>query len=595
MTLTQMAVIIGIVTFGIYALSLRDAFVSLDDGLLIYQNFAVLSLTPHTLLRIFTSYDPELYVPLTLFTYQLNHLVGGLSPIGYHLVNLLLHIGNAILVLLVVEHLSHRRLIAFICALLFAIHPIQVEAVAWAAARKDVLAAFFGLSSMLLYLVHRERGSKKFLWWGILCFGLGLLSKVSIITLPVVFLLIDWKDGRASKWNALKEKIPYGLLFFIFAAIAIYGKTQVLGSSGFVLNVLLAAKSTAFYLWKMIAPIGFSVIYPQSMPVLLTDSTIALSLLFCLTLVMLLCWMLVKGTYREVAFTLGLYLLFLVPNATNFYKNGFLFFASDRYAYLASIGVFYLFAMVTARLLERPRWSAVASAFFGCVVVVCLAITPLQARTWLDSEVLYRNVIALYPDSALAHNNLGDVLVKAGREPEAIPEFQKALQLDPHMMSAHINMGDVFKRKGDLSSAEVEYKAAVQSIEAKASLNLDEFAPYYFLGELYEQTGNQNACLVQFQRAVERGPNYAETHYNLALKYHKFGHVDEAAAEYAKAIALDPTALPARYHFSALLSENGHLDEAVLQLQAIVAVDPQYEEAAKHLAAIERIRRGGNQ
>src|SRR3989338_4884726 len=174
---------------------LHNGFVSIDDGLLITKNAAVQSLNPRTLWHIFTSYDPELYIPLTLFTYQMEWALAGAQPILFHLTNILLHIGSGIFLFLLLRRIFSVEIIAFFGALIFLLHPLHTEAVALAAARKDVLSAFFFLGSLYFYERSRQEKKEVFPWWSFAFFLLALLSKVTVVLLPILLILLDWRRG----------------------------------------------------------------------------------------------------------------------------------------------------------------------------------------------------------------------------------------------------------------------------------------------------------------------------------------------------------------------------------------------------------------
>jgi hypothetical protein len=204
-------------------------FVNWDDGTLVYANPIVMELTGWSALKAaFTSYDPELYIPLTFLTYQIEHALVVLHPALYHLTNVCLHIGNTLLVYWLLLLLSRgRRDIAFLTALLFALHPINAEAVSWVSARKDLLSGFFALASSIAYLRSRTR----FPWPSVLLFLCALLSKVSVVLLPPVFLLFDWLLNDHVTRRDIVRKWPFALLSSLFIAVALLGKTSNLSGN----------------------------------------------------------------------------------------------------------------------------------------------------------------------------------------------------------------------------------------------------------------------------------------------------------------------------------------------------------------------------
>ncbi len=567
--------------------ALVHEFVTLDDGLLITKNPAVMAMTPQTLWYVFTHYDPELYIPLTFLSYQVDHLLWGLNPVGFHLSNLLLHAGSAAALAYLTLRLTGSRLMAIVVSLLFALHPLNTEAVLWAAARKDLLSTFLGLLSCITFLRYRESAEKKWYRLTVMVFVLALLAKVSVVILPLLFFLYDRVTGRRS---GAREYAPLGALMALFVTIALIGKTAVLQSSGPATTMLLAMKSALFYFQSTVWPQGLTVIYPQATPVTFTGTEFLLPLIVVLG-TLAAAAVLWKKKPAAAALIL-LYFIALAPNSTNFLKNGMLFFASDRYAYIAAIAVFSAVAWIIA-FLDR-RGSAMVSAVSGGVAVLILLIlclvSTVQAGTWRDSEALYRRVLAVYPQSALAWNNLGDVLMKAGRKEEAMSAFDSAVAADSGLIAAHLNRGDAYRVMGRLPEAEAELRIAVDLAENKTIGNLEELGAYYFLGRALDEAGKTDEALAMFARAVERLPQAAEPHYNLGIMLQKHGRTEEALLEFLRTVKLEPLYIAGWYHAAGILAEQGKLEEAEIALERVVELDPGYEKAMEHLKGIRAMR-----
>lgn len=565
---------------------LRSDFVSFDDGLLITKNVVVQALNARTVFHAFTMYDPELYIPLTFLSYQITHALFGMNAVAFHAGNAFLHLFTVAGVYCVARRLAGDGRVAFFSALIFALHPINVETVMWAAARKDALASCFAIFS-LLCMLRASDGETRFGWTAAtLLFALGLLSKVSVITLPFVFLAIEWSRGRL-RWPLPKVLWIHWVLCILFGVIAVLGKTGNLASSSLAETLLLISKSTLFYVLKMVLPFGFSVIYPQPRPVVLTDPFILISLLFLAGLTVV-AWMMRKRL-PGVSSGILIMALFLAPNGTNFLKNGFLYFASDRYFYLAQLPLIFLVVFALFQLVDHyvRREHVFNLVTLVLTVSVLGMLSFVQSQTWQTSQNMYRNVLANYPDSALALNNLGSYEEKAGRLDVAEKLFRKALKNDPTQMSANINMGNLENERGNLKEAEQHYLTAIATIEKKPFVTQEDLAPYYLLGEFYGNVGRRDDALKTFARAVERSPNNPDAHYNLGLQFQLQKRNAEAIAEFAKTAEVDPTYLDARYHLASLLAESGRLPEAIAQLEEIVKLVPTYGKAAEHLAKMK--------
>lgn len=584
-----LAAIAGGAALVLYAYpALVNDFVTFDDSVLITRNAAVQRFTLSAVWYFFTSYDPELYVPLTMLSLQLTHAVFGLQPWAFHLGNLALHMISSSMVFLIAERLTGSRGRSLFLAVVFAVHPLNTETVLWAAARKDVLAATFGLVSFWAFLRLEETHERRF---AVLCFStfaLGLLSKVSIVTLPVLFVLMTLMQGERIK-KSLLRLWPYFALAMVFGVIALFGKRGILESSGTAETIILTIRSLGWYIAKVFAAWDFAVIYPAVRPVTV-DALTLVSAAMLLGLAAL-AWFLRK---RLPLFTLGIvwYVLFVLPNSTNYLKNGFLYAASDRYAYLAMIGILLAFMELARLASDRMRVPSIVQGSVGFVVVLALSFSTLvQAQTWRTSETMYRNVLRRSPQSTLALTNLAVVLrSELGRDAEGEMLIREALHIDPQMVQALVNMGQIEKDKGKIDLAQEYFERAVAVLDAKNQrfFGLDDLGAYYFLSEVLEAKGDREGALRALQQAVKRAPQLAEPHHNLALMFQKLGRTDEAIPELVKAIRLEPTYIHSPYILAAILAERGYLEEARELLLRVIDINPGYEKARQHLQGIDQ-------
>ena len=575
---------LAVLCLAVYGPHVANDFVSIDDGLLIYNNPVIQELTARSVGYTFKTYDPELYVPLTLISYQIEHAVFGLWPAGYHATNLLLHIGNVLLVFALVTMLVRHRSVGFVVALLFAVHPIQTETVLWAAARKDVLSSLFFLASACLYMRYRASDKPSAYWWSVVVFLLSLLSKVSGLFLPFVLLGIDWVQGRTWTKQVFLEKIPYLVLTFIFGLVAVGGKSQALGEFSMWERALLLCKSIAFFLQQLLVPLRFSVIYPQLSPVTVSAPEFFVPLIVMIALGLATLWLLWKGRNRLATFCLLFFFGMLVPSFSTFYKNGFLFFASDRYVYLASIGIFVLLALALQWIATRAKSAELIGGLLSMAAVVVLGSkTSAQGTTWKDSEALYRNVIVQYPGSAMAHNNLADVLRRQDRLGEAEAEIKEALRLDPQNLAAHVNAGLFREARGDIKAGIDYLRAAVAITDKKPEITIDDAGVYFTLAQMLERAGERDAALDIYKHVTEKGPRIGDAFHNYGLALEQRGRTAEAIAAYNHALTLNSGLLASHYHLAGLLAAQGRLPVAIAHLEKIVAINPGYEKAAEHL------------
>ncbi|MDD5751517.1 MAG: tetratricopeptide repeat protein [Candidatus Peribacteraceae bacterium] len=611
-------------TFLVYATSLRNAFVRWDDGLLIYENPALRAITPTTLKMIFTTYDPELYIPLTFLTYQIDFLIGGTHATIYHLQNLLWHTLNALLVAWFVTLLSRRGWAGILCGLLFALHPLHTEAVAWASARKDVLSTFFLLSSLIAYLYYRAAPRRTLFYTSVGLFALGLFAKVTILTLPVLLLLMDWRDRRTWNTEMITEKIPFFALTIAFAVIAWIGKTGVLGASTLMEKILMIPVSTLFYLQKLFLPIGLSVLYPFTGALTLSRPDVLLPFL-ALIILLVLMPVTLRWT-REIAFGTLFFLITLSPSLLNFAKGNALYFASDRYAYVPSIGILFLATLLAAHLRERSlQWQRTIQ--WGSAIVLCLfgILAFRQSLVWKDSTALFENALAHYPSSFVAQNNLGNVarysgdearaialyeqalasMQEAGREGPGIERaesktlanlasakreqgdpaaaqaaYNRALTLDPENTTAILGLGIIAGLEGRTAEAEASYRRAIAIAPDAATAHLN-------LGALLVGQGRLSEGIAEYRTTIALNPFYPQAQFNLGIALEKIGKDAEAADAYGEAINLQPKFTAARLNLGILLYNRKKIDEAVEQFEAILHYDPANRQAGAALRQIQ--------
>ena len=454
---------IALLTTVVYAQIVTHGFVSWDDYALIVENPIIRGLTWQNFQAAFTSYDPELYVPLTTLSYQLNYAIAGLSPWMYHATNLLLHLLNIVLVGWVALKLSNKHWIALICALLFALHPINVETVAWASARKDLLSGFFFLLSILCYLQNsRFRIQNSWRWYAVslIAFAAGLLSKVSIVPLPLILLLLDWRAGEKLTLRGLGRYVPFAALTFVFLSIGFAGKVT---ESAFLGDqLLIGARSVLLYISKLFIPMHLSPFYPYTKAISILTPDILASVLLVLALTGLCVWALKKS--REPLFAWLWFLLLIAPSIGNMARghNELLdvYIGSDRYAYLAALGIFWLVAFSFEML--RTRWPKPSLGLLGIVTVLLGVLSYRQAMTWKDSESLFRHAVEASPNSYVAHTNLGTILVQQGDIEGGVEEYQTALRIRDDA-TTYYNLGLIYEAQGQIDEAIASYRWAVHA------------------------------------------------------------------------------------------------------------------------------------
>jgi len=595
--------VLALVTFLTYAYSLGNDFVTYDDDLLVYQNPNVLEFSPQTVTAIFTTYDPELYVPVTLLSYQLERAVFGLNPFIFHFTNLLLHIGSVLLVFWIALRLSQLRMsersafwIAVTTSALFAFHPINTEIVAWIAARKDILSGFLFFASLALYLRFSDSGKRRDYVLSLVVFALALGAKVSVILLPFVLLFVDWFIRRAINWRTLREKSPFFLLSFIFGIIALFGKEAQLAGLTLIENILLAARGVSFYLGKLVWPTKLSVFHPQSYPI----ATLSLELIVPFLVLLLLIGVAAAFLRRRsvIFFGLTFFLTMLIPTFATFWKNGFIYFASERYGYTALFGIFFLASFLLVprllNLLERKSRLEIPTMVGGMVLCLVLAFASAsQAETFRDGETLLRHALQFHPDSTHALNNLGTTLYQSDLLDEALEMYEQALEIDSRLPQVHTNRGLILLKQGNSMEAIKAFRNAIEFKPLHRGLLEDELQCYFLLSELLEKRGNSAEAMRLLKQAVEVGEQYFTPHYNLGIRYQGLKQSEKAYEEFKKAVAISSRDKDAQYRLAAVAAETGRLDEAVIALKKVVRLDSDYGKAREHLENLEEMVKRG--
>lgn len=556
------ALIMIIASCAAFGASVSYGFLTFDDSYLVVNNLAVRGPTPANLWRAFTSYDPELYIPLTLVSYQLNYLLAGLHPAFWHFTNLVLHGLNASLVSCIAYLLLRERRIALFTGLLFAVHPLNTEAAVWVAARKDLLSTLFLFGSIALFLRSRESGTG--LTASIALYACAALSKSSVITLPLVLpVLVLLKEGRVDTKRLTRDLWPYALIAGATGIVALFGKARVVGSVTAVETVLMAAKSTVFYLEKIVRPLDLTVIYPYQKAITLASPDffvplVVLGLLFGAAAML----------YRRTSWpllSLLLFVLTIAPSYLNFQKGSQTFFAVDRYAYAGMIWILILLSAVAALLTERR--SGRVRLFLAAAVIGLLGwASAMQTAYWKHDIVLLERTLSLYPESVAARTGLSAAYREAG-----MPEKEEQVLQDGLTYSDDIalilGLGSVRARQGRTAEAETLYLGALSG-------NPDHPEPYFYLGSLREAQGDPDAALEKYLKAASLDPSYTAAFNNagaILLDQEKYAEAEEM---YRSALEWNPDFFEARYNLFQVLELQKRGDEAFPHLEIAYSLNP---------------------
>ena len=529
------------------------------------------------------------YWPLVYTTFWLEHKLWGFDPTGYHIVNVLLHLANTLLL----WHLLRRLAVpgAWVVAAVFAVHPLHVESVAWVIERKDVLSGLFYLSAVLAYMRFVEQPSRGRYAGALALYAAGMLSKSIVVTLPVALLIWHWwKQGRVTATD-LWRLVPFFAVGLVIAVgdLSFYQSVEPL-SLGYSLaeRTLIAARALWFYAGKLLWPTNLAVVYP------LWDIRVADPL----------AW-----GYLIAAVALAVALWHFRPQIGRGPLAGALFFAvtlspvlgfvdyrymqyafvADRFQYLAGIGV--MAVVIGAATFGVCRlsnlWQKGAMGGAAVVVVVLGLLTWRQANIWRDDETLNRHITALNPQARNAHFNLGQTLYQQGRYEEALAAYRVAAEQAPDDFEIHANLGWVLNALGRFEEAETHLRRVLtlNPQERDARLNLG--------ATLYEQRRYEEALAVT-RVTIEQNPDFPEGHINLGVIFNALGRFEEAEKHLRHALALNPQNVALFQRLAEALTPQGRYEEAIDVLAEATALTPDSTQAAKlHFLMGETARENG--
>jgi tetratricopeptide (TPR) repeat protein len=529
----------------------------------------------------------EQYYPLLHSFFWVQHKLWGNAPLGYHIVTQLLHTGSAVLFALVLQRLAVPG--AWLAAVLFALHPVHVQSVAWITEQKNTLSLVFYLAAALTYLRFDETRRGRIYTGATLLFLLSLLCKTVTATLPAALLVVLWwRRGRLEWRRDFRPLLPWLVLGTAAGIFTAWVEQEYVGARGerfdlpWLERILVAGRAFWFYLGQVVWPFRLNFVYPRWIP----DAGIGWQWLHPLAALALtgVLWRL-RHRSRVPLAVLLLFAgsLFPVLGFVNLY--GALYsWVWDHWQYLPDLAPLALLAAALTLVRDRlpPGWRYLGSISIGLLVLGLGVLTWRHTATFRTEETLYRTTIAGNPAAWMAHNNLANLLAaQPGKETEAIAHYEEALRLRPAHADAHVNLGNLLARlPGRQAEARGHFEAA---------LRLRPHHPEthnYFASLLATQQGFQADALAHYTTALRLNPYYAEAHNNLAgLLAGWSGRQTEAIAHYEQALRLKPDLAEAHNNFANLLATlPGRWAEAIDHYEQALRLNPAFPQAHNNLA-----------
>jgi tetratricopeptide (TPR) repeat protein len=518
----------------------------------------------------FTVSTPD-YYPMTFSLFWLECRLWANHPVGYHLVNVLLHAFSAVLLWRVFQRLNLPG--ALLAAALFALHPVNVESVAWISEGKNTLSMFFYAGTVLCWLKFEDSGRRR--WYGLALagFALALFSKTAVAPLPLVLLgMAWWRRGRVG-WKDVRNAVPFFVMAAALGLVTVWFQnhraigSEVVRTDGFWSRLAGAGWAVWFYLYKAVLPVNLPFVYPRWQ----IDARNVLSYipLVMLAAAFVLCWRCRRRWGKALFFGLAYFVVMLLP-VLGFLNIYFMRYSlvADYWQYFAIIGPIAL----AAAIIRRPVVAAALLLALG-------ALTWKQCGMYANVETLWQTTLRLNPNCWMAHYNFGNALLQNGSADEAIVHFQKALEIKPDYDEACNNLGNALVQKGRMDEAIACYQKALQ-------INPDNATAHHSLGTVLRQKGRVDEAITQFQQALQISPDLAEAHNNFGNALLQKGRVDEAIAQYQKALQINPALEGAYNNLGNALLQKGKVDEAIAQYQKALHFKPDYAEAHNNLGYV---------
>lgn len=595
-------IILSLVTLGSYYPSLDNKITSWDDEFYLNTNPYLKDLSFENIKTLFDTdtYYMGNYHPLSMISLSVDYAIGGedakgnINPFMYHFTNILLHLLISLSIFWFVYLLLKKFNIAVLAALLFGVHTLHVESVAWISERKDVLYSLFFVLSLVAYVKYIDLQKTKYYILSLLLFLLSLFSKGQAVSLAVTLILIDYLRGRKLlNKKLILEKLPYFIFALIFGLIAIGAQKQseaLVDEQGYDFMQRIAIASYAFmmYVKELILPVNLSAINPY--PDIIHQTVPALYYLMIIpasAIVFLFFW-LIKKQKKTAAFAIGFFivniflLLQFIPVGSAIH--------SDRYAYIPSIGYVILIAFFLFKIIDRsPKNKQIVYGLSGVYLVILSILTFMRCDVWQNSETLWKDTVRKSPTSVVAQNNLGSwkdrQAAKAMKEMNfedakkyrlaAISDFSKAIKGKPDYKNAFYNRGVSEFELGKLIKDTSYIQASVYDFNKALEQDAQFSDAYHNRGNAKADLGDLQGALKDFDLAISFNPEDAKYYVNRGVTKGKNGNIKGAIADFNKALSLDSDEKAAIYsNLGKAKMLQGKTDEAIKNYDYSIQLNP---------------------
>ncbi len=599
-------VLLASAVFAAYWRVLWCDFVNFDDPIYVTENEHIRTgFSPDNVKWALTVGKVSYWHPLTWFSHILDCQLYGLAPGLHHLTSLLIHSASSVLLFLLLRRMTGAVWRSAFVAALFALHPVNVDSVAWISQRKNVLSTFLWLLTLWAYTDYARRGGFWRYLISLLLFGAGLLAKPMLVTVPFVMLLLDYwpferfgpgrflaeeektvksaakTGGRAGPILLLvAEKMP----FFALSAISVYLSSLSVQRLGITLSTELvpmklrlsnALVSYVGYIGTMFVPRRLAVFYPYPRTIPLAQSIGVLALLVCMSVVFI--WILRRRRYIAVGWLW--YLGTLVP-AVGLIQAGLWPAMADRWAYVPLIGLFVIVAWGVCDLTARWRRRELTLAFAAVICIAALMLgTSQQLRHWKNGFTLFTRALDVTDNNHIAHLNLGNAMLKEQRVDEAIGHYVKAIEIYPRYAEAHYNLGIALGMQKRYDMAINAYRLALQIMPEHTKARFQ-------MANILTQTGQIDEAIVQYEKVVTQGPDDMEVLNNFSLALSKKGRLDEAIQYYYRCLEIAPDSVEVLNNLGIALGDKKQFKQATANFEKALSLNPDFAETYHNYAYV---------
>ncbi|NNC86393.1 MAG: tetratricopeptide repeat protein, partial [Bacteroidia bacterium] len=528
-----------LITFIANSPILQNGFTNWDDPNYIIDNPLIRDFSIENIKQIFTEVYFANYQPLHILSYLIEFQFFELDPKGYHVVSLLMHLLATALVYLLLKVLSANAILSLIGALWFGVHPMHVESVAWASERKDLLYSIFFFAALITYIKYIQLKHIKWFYYTMLFFVLSVFSKAMAVSLVPILVAADILYKRKFNLKLIIEKVPFVVLSIIMGLVSVNASKEAESISTnsiytFTDRIFFACHNLLQYVAKLIVPYNQSAYY--SYPV--KDTGIPLEYYIALPIVLCIAAFTIysinknrKIFFAITFFVMSLFLvLMLLPVGPTIF--------SERYSYISSVGLFFLFIVIIEKLLANPTTKQIRIKILSGFALVYLLFLSYQcferSKVWKDSFTLWEDVLEKQPLSAHAYNNLGDAYYKQQNNQMAIESFTKSLEISDDDALAYYNRANAYANSGS-------FPQAIKDLDKSIELDPDSYEAFNKRGAAHAISGYTGKAFNDFNKAIELNPGFSEVYYNMGVSTLNLGNQQKACEYFTQGAQLKHT------------------------------------------------------